>query len=160
MDWHIDQGSHWYFYGSDMCYSSRIDRDHRYKMIWRCYNWIMFPKGRKKSTHEWLACCRFPKIQRFKFYGKDAIWQRYLLRYFGSPSWGSKNRSFSCWTFPMPGPAMVSALRSVFLQMSSVAVLARIVPGAFVSFFFALIQIRANWKPYLTLDWWQVQRCL
>jgi len=34
----------------------------------------------------------------------------------------------------MPGPAMVSALRSVFLQMSFVAVLARIAPGAFARF--------------------------
>lgn len=88
MDWHIDQSSHWYFYGSDMCYSSRIDRDQRYKMIWRSYNWIIFPKGRKKSTHELLACCRFPKIQRLNFitkmqYDKD-IWGDILAAQVGA----------------------------------------------------------------------------
>lgn len=47
---------------------------------------------------------------------------------------------------------MVSALRSVFLQMSFVAVLARIVPGAFCEIFFCFLKIRGNWKPYLTLE--------
>lgn len=30
----------------------------------------------------------------------------------------------------------------------------------FCEIFFCFLKIRGNWKPYLTLEWWQVQRFL